>query len=71
MVLFVIANPDVRYPYQEELVKERLSKPFQEIVDSLREILRRRQRPQCTSTYEVQQASKWNNVLHLHRVHRI
>lgn len=66
MVLFVLVNPALRYPFQEELIKERSSNPFRSVEDSLKVILRCCQRPQCTSIYEVQQATVWNTVLSLH-----
>lgn len=66
MVLFVLVNPALRYPFQEELIKERSSNPFRSVEDYLKVILRRCQRPQCTSIYEVQQATVWNTALSLH-----
>lgn len=50
MVLFILANPSLRYPYQEEVIKERSSNPLKDSVDSFREILRRLQHPQCATS---------------------
>lgn len=40
MVLFILANASLRYPYQEEVMKERSSNPLKDSVDSFRKILR-------------------------------
>ena len=66
MVLFVLTNPALHYPYQEELLKEKSSNPFTDIMDCLWEIIRRSRRPLYTEKYEVQQVTVWNNVLNLH-----
>ena len=66
MVLFILTNPALHYPYQEELLKERSSNAFKDIMECLREILRRSRRPLYTEMYEVQQATVWNDVLNLH-----
>ena len=46
MILFVLVNPSVGYPYQGELRQEMSTHPLKEPVDNLREIFRRRQSPQ-------------------------
>ena len=69
MVLFILANPSLRYPYQEEVIKERSSNPLKDSVDSFREILRRFQRPQCADDYELLHATVWANVVPTSSVH--
>ena len=66
MILFVLANPSVGYPYQEELQQEASLNLVKDPRENMREILRRRQRPNCSKSYEVQHATVWNDILVLH-----
>ena len=67
MILFVLANPTLKYPYEKELILEKERNALTPAVDALQDILRRSQRPKCSEQYEVQQATVWNDILQLHQ----
>ena len=67
MILFVLANPALKYPYEKECMREMEQNALTSAVDALQEILRQGLRPKCFVEYEVQLATVWNDIDLLHQ----
>ena len=67
MVLFVLLNPDLHYPYQLELKESRATSPDMLQAVLKRQILRK-QLPRHSKKYEVARKSFWDNILKAHEV---
>ena len=67
MVLFVLCNPDVAYPYEAEIKKELDLIPFKEPRDILEDCIRSGKRPDITGKYARMQATAWLDVHSLHK----
>lgn len=66
MVIFVLINPDMAYPYQKEIQRELESCPFKSAREIFEDHVRHKEYPTMSSKYERFVATKWWLLEQLH-----
>eukprot|EP00112_Aurelia_sp_Birch-Aquarium-sp1_P014211 Seg3053.2 transcript_id=Seg3053.2/GoldUCD/mRNA.D3Y31 product="Serine/threonine-protein kinase 33" protein_id=Seg3053.2/GoldUCD/D3Y31 len=68
MVMFVLTNPCLSYPYQQQMAEEIDVKPFMSSREVLENFLREKVEPRSSTKYEIQQAIEWDHLTEMHAV---
>ncbi|XP_028403407.1 uncharacterized protein LOC114526104 [Dendronephthya gigantea] len=61
MVLFLLVNPDVEYPYSQE-IEECGFESFSEVKDELRKLMEQKKKPRHSVEYDSLRLTQWSKI---------
>ena len=68
MVIFNLIDPSCKYPYQQEIERDRSSCPLKTARESLGDLMRNNVCPSATPKYQILQATHWDIGLQVHEL---